>query len=50
MMTKDRMVTWATNALVVAMFAAIPFGAFMAYYTDNPSWLMLCGFLLIFLS
>lgn len=38
------------NVAIVAMALAIPFGAFMSYHTGDTAWLLLCGFLLIFLS
>ena len=47
---KEKLVSWSINIAVVLMALAIPFGAGMAYYTGNSNWLMLCGFLLIFLS
>lgn len=49
-MTKEKLVSYAVNTAVVLMALAIPFGAVMAYYTNNTSWLWLCMFLLIFLS
>jgi len=49
-MTKDQLSTWVINIIIVLMAAAIPFGLGMALYTGNTSWLMLCGFLLLFLS
>jgi hypothetical protein len=49
-MTKERLAAWAMNFAIAAMFAAIPFGAFMGLYTNNGNWFWLCGFLIIFLS
>ena len=49
-MSKETLITWATNAFVVALVACIPLGIFLAVYFNNSSWLMLCATLLIFLS
>lgn len=38
------------NAAVIAMAAAIPFGLFMGFYTNNGDWFWLCGFIVLFLS
>ncbi len=47
---KAKLAAAAIGVLVVAMVLAIPFGAVMAFYTGNPYWFMLCGFLVFFLS
>jgi len=48
--TKDTWIKIGTNALVIGLAACIPLGLFLAWWFDNPSWLVLCGTLLIFLS
>ena len=38
------------SALVFVLLASIPFGLFMAWDTDDLSWLWLCAPIIIFLS
>ncbi len=46
-MTKDVLYRWGMNALIIGLVACIPAGLFLAYWFDNPNWLMLCGTLIL---
>lgn len=46
---KEKLIAWGIDILVVVAFFAIPFGAFMTYYTQNSWWAWLCVLLVFFL-
>lgn len=47
---REAVISWLINAVVILAALAIPFGAFMGFYTDNGYWFSLCICMALFLS